>query len=270
MHLPFYQVDSFTRRAFHGNPAGVVPLESWLPDERMQQIAAEASLSETAFVVRTGSPPQQGGSADASYHIRWFTPTVEVDLCGHATLGAAHVLWHHVGERAPRVVFQSRSGPLPVERDGDLTVLDFPSRPGTQIPVSDELASALGRRPAEAYSSHKIMAVFDNKRDVHELAPDMARVAAFDVVGVIVTAPGAGHDFVSRFFAPRVGVPEDPVTGSAHCTLAPYWATRLGKSKVTGHQVSRRGGELFCEVVGDRVKIGGHCVMYLEGRICVS
>ncbi len=266
MQLPFYQVDSFTRRAFHGNPAGVVPLESWLPDERMQQIASEANLSETAFVVRSGGT--SNGKAD--YHIRWFTPSVEVDLCGHATLAAAHVLWHHVGERAHRIAFQSRSGPLPVERDGDLTILDFPSRPGDPIPVTDELAAAFGRRPIEAFKSRDIMAVFENKRDVHEMAPDMARVAAFDAVCLIATAPGAGHDFVSRVFAPRVGIPEDPVTGSAHCTLAPYWAKKLRKPKVTGHQVSKRGGELFCEVVGDRVRIGGHCVMYLEGRICLS
>lgn len=266
MHLQFFQVDSFTRRAFHGNPAGVVPLESWLPDDRMQQIAAEANLAETAFMVRTNG----GSSGEARYHIRWFTPTTEVDLCGHATLAAAHVLWRQIGERASRIVFDSKSGPLPVERDGDLTVLDFPSRPGEPIPVSDELAEAFGRRPVEAFKSRDILAVFDNKRDVHELAPDMARVASFDAVCLIATAPGAGHDFVSRVFAPRVGIPEDPVTGSAHCTLAPYWAKRLNKSKVTGHQVSKRGGELFCEVAGDRVKIGGHCVMYLEGRICVS
>ncbi|MCW5767244.1 MAG: PhzF family phenazine biosynthesis protein [Phycisphaeraceae bacterium] len=266
MHLQFFQVDSFTRRVFHGNPAGVVHLESWLPDERMQQIAAEANLSETAFVVRTGG----SGNGEARYHIRWFTPSVEVELCGHATLAAAHILWHHVGERAPRIVFDSKSGPLPVQREGDLTVLDFPSRPGEPIPVTDELAAAFGRRPTEAFKSRDIMAVFETKREVHEMLPDMSRVAAFDATCIIATAPGAGHDFVSRVFAPRVGIPEDPVTGSAHCTLAPYWAKRLGKSKVTGHQVSRRGGELFCEVAGDRVKIGGHCVMYLEGRICVS
>lgn len=266
MQLPFYQVDSFTRRAFHGNPAAVVPLESWLSDERMQQIASEANLSETAFVVRTGS----AGNGEARYHIRWFTPTVEVDLCGHATLAAAHVLWHHVGERAPRIVFDGKSGPLPVDRKGDQTVLDFPSRPGEAIAVSDELTTALGRRPVEAYKSRDVMAVFEHKRDVHELSPDIAKLAAIDGVCVIATAPGAGHDFVSRVFAPRVGIAEDPVTGSAHCTLAPYWAKKLGKSSVSGHQVSKRGGELFCEVAGDRVRIGGHCVLYLEGRICVS
>ncbi len=266
MHLQFFQVDSFTRRAFHGNPAGVVPLESWLPDERMQSIAAEANLSETAFVVRSAEESE----GEARYHIRWFTPSVEVELCGHATLAAAHVLWHSVGERSHRIVFDSKSGPLPVERRGDLTVLDFPSRPGEPVAVDDALAAALGRRPVEAYKSRDVMAVFENKRDVHELAPDMGRLAEIECVCVIATAPGAGHDFVSRVFAPRVGIPEDPVTGSAHCTLAPYWSKRLGKASVTGHQVSKRGGELFCEMAGDRVKIGGHCVMYLEGRICVS
>lgn len=266
MHLPYFQVDSFTSRAFHGNPAGVVPLEGWLPDERMQEIAAEANLSETAFFIRAGS----ASSEEAPYHIRWYTPSAEVDLCGHATLAAAHVLWHHVGERAPRLLFQSKSGPLPVERKGDVTVLDFPSRPGTPIPVSSQLAEALGKSPIEAYKSRDVMAVFENKRDVHELAPDMAKLAEIDGVCVIATAPGAGHDFVSRVFAPRVGIPEDPVTGSAHCTLIPYWADRLKKHALTAHQVSKRGGELFCELAGDRVKIGGHCVMYLEGRICVA
>jgi PhzF family phenazine biosynthesis protein len=266
MHLRYFQVDSFTRRAFHGNPAAVVVLESWLPDDRMQQIASEANLSETAFVVRTGG----SDNGEARCHIRWFTPTVEVELCGHATLAAAHVLWHCIGERTSRIVFDSKSGPLPVEREGELTVLDFPARAGEPVAASDELVAALGRSPVEVYRSRDVMAVFENKRAVHELAPDMVRLAGIDGVCVIATAPGAGHDFVSRVFAPRVGIPEDPVTGSAHCTLAPYWAKRLGKTAVSGHQVSKRGGELFCEVRGDRVRIGGHCVLYLEGRIGLS
>lgn len=265
MHLRYFHVDAFTSRAFHGNPAGVTLLESWLPDERMQAIAAEANLAETAFVA-----PKQPGGTEARYEIRWFTPRVEVELCGHATLSAAHVLWSQVGERAGRIVFESRSGPLPVTREGDQIVLDFPARPGTPMPVSAELCEALGRRPVEAYRSHKIMAVYESKREVHELAPDMAKIAALDTMGVIATAPGAGHDFVSRFFAPKVGIPEDPVTGSAHCTLVPYWAARLKKDRLTAHQVSRRGGELLCELAGDRVKLGGRAVLYLEGRILVS
>jgi PhzF family phenazine biosynthesis protein len=259
--LPMYLVDAFTRRRFHGNAAGVVVLpKSWLPTETMQAIAAENNQAETAFVLR-GS----GGR----HKIRWFTPTIEMDLCGHATLAAAHVLWDHEKEKAKKLVFSSASGNLPVERRGDLIVLDFPSRPGKPVPVTPAMCAALGRTPVEAYQDRDLMLVFENKREVHELEPDLWKIAQMDALGVIVTAPGAGHDFVSRFFAPRAGVPEDPVTGSAHCTLVPYWAARLKRSIVSGHQVSRRGGELFCELVGKRVHIGGHAVTYFAGTITV-
>lgn len=262
--LPCFHVDAFTRRPFHGNPAAVVLLERrWLPDDLMQLIAAENNLAETAFVL--GSPKA------SKLKIRWFTPTVEVDLCGHATVAAAHVLWTHAGNRAPRVVFSSRSGNLPVMRSrdagGEVITLDFPSRPAKRVRVSDALCAALGRAPAEVWQARDTLAVFENKRDIHELAPDMARLAALDTFGVIVTAPGAGHDFVSRFFAPKQGIPEDPVTGSAHCTLVPYWADRLGKNVLRAHQVSHRARELFCELRGDRVMIGGHAVTYSEGRV---
>ncbi len=269
LRLASFQVDAFTSRRFRGNPAAVVLVEDgWLADDLMQAIAAEHNLSETAFVSPKGGKGTLG--------IRWFTPTVEVDLCGHATLAAAHVLWNHVGLKGDRLVFSSRSGPLPVERlreaGRDLIVLDFPATPPK--PVADAeltaaLAAALGQAPVEVLRSRDLLAVFDNKRDVHELAPDMARLRDLGVYAVIATAPGAGHDFVSRFFAPRQGVDEDPVTGSAHCTLTPYWAKRLGKPILTAHQVSRRGGELFCEDRGHRVRIGGAAVTYLEGRISV-
>ena len=260
--LPMYQVDAFTTRRFHGNPAAVVLLESkWLPDDLMQSIAAENNLAETAFILRSANATKCG--------LRWFTPTVEVDLCGHATVAAAHVLWNHEKVKSDRITFTSRSGNLPVERDGDLIVLDFPSRPGKKVKVTSKLCEALGREPSEAYMARDLMAVFDNKRDVHELEPDLDKLLQLESFGIIVTAPGAGHDFVSRFFAPAQGIDEDPATGSSHCTLVPYWAEELGKTQLTGHQVSHRAGEFFCELKGNRVRIGGHAVTFSKGTITV-
>ena len=264
--LVMYQVDAFTSRLFHGNPAAVVLLEkAWPGDDTMQHIAAENNLAETAFVLprtRKGGVPRFG--------LRWFTPKLEVDLCGHATLAAAHVLWNHEGVKGESLVFDSQSGPLPVDRIGELIVLDFPRRVGLPCAVSDELCFALGKEPAEAYkASGKIMAVYENRRDVYTLRPDMHKIAELGGLGVIVTAPGSGHDFVSRFFAPRAGIDEDPVTGSAHCTLAPYWSRRLKRDALKAHQVSPRGGELWCEDTGQRVRIGGHAVTYLKGLINV-
>ncbi len=261
-----YQVDAFTSRLFHGNPAAVVLLDKkWLADETMQQIAAENHLAETAFVLprsKKGKVPRFG--------LRWFTPKLEVDLCGHGTLAAAHVLWNHEGVKGESLQFESQSGSLPVDRIGELIVLDFPRRVGLPCPVSDELCFALGKEPAEAYkASGKIMAVYENRRDVYTLKPDMHKVADLGGLGVIVTAPGSGHDFVSRFFAPRAGIDEDPVTGSAHCTLAPYWTRRLKRDSLKAHQVSPRGGELWVEDTGQRVRIGGHAVTYLKGVISV-
>ncbi len=264
--LPFFQVDAFTSRLFHGNPAGIVLLEKWLPEATMQMIAAENNLAETAFVTPVGA---KSGRGKARLGIRWFTPKVEVDLCGHATLAAAHVLWRHVGIEAETLLFDSASGPLSVVREGELLVLDFPSRPGRKVDEQRVLAAALGREPTEVYQGEFLMAVFENKRDIHEMDPDFLAIAALMTKGVIVTAPGAGHDFVSRFFAPALGIDEDPVTGAAHCTLTPYWSERLGKKRLTAHQVSARGGELFCELHGDRVHIGGRAVTYLDGRIRV-
>ena len=262
MTLPMFQVDAFTSRRFHGNPAAVVLLEGkWLPDDLMQSIAAENNLAETAFILRGKNPALSG--------LRWFTPSVEVDLCGHATVAAAHVLWNHEKVKSKRIIFTSRSGKLPVEQDGDRIVLDFPSRPGKKIKITPRLCDALGREPVEAYMARDLMAVFDNKRDVHELQPDFAKLTALEPFGFIATAPGAGHDFVSRFFAPAQGINEDPATGSSHCTLIPYWAEELGKTHLTSHQVSHRAGEFFCELKGNRVRIGGHAVTFSKGTITV-
>jgi PhzF family phenazine biosynthesis protein len=257
VRIPIYQVDAFTGRLFAGNPAAVCPLETWLEAPQMQSIAAENNLSETAFFVRNGE----------SYDLRWFTPACEVDLCGHATLASAFVVFEILDPAAKLVRFQTRSGELRVSRDGDLLTMDFPARPPQPCDPSPALAAALGKPPRELGAARDYLAVYDSEDDVRSLAPDMRAVAALDRFAVIVTAPGRHADFVSRFFAPAHGVDEDPVTGSAHCTLIPYWAERLGKTKLHALQVSARGGELWCELKGGRVTISGRAVRYLEGTI---
>jgi PhzF family phenazine biosynthesis protein len=259
MKLPIYQIDAFTSRLFSGNPAAVVLLEKWLPDATLQNIAAENNLSETAFVI-----PRQDISP-----LRWFTPAIEVDLCGHATLAAGHVLFNSIHAGAAKISFSTQSGILHVERAGERLSLDFPNRPGKPVPVSDELIGALGAKPRECLLARDLLAVFDDETIVQNLRPDFARLAAIDVFAVIVSAPGKTADFVSRFFAPRGGIAEDPVTGSAHCTLTPYWADRLKKSNLSARQLSPRGGELDCEPRGDRVMISGQAVEYLRGEITV-
>ena len=257
MRIPYYHVDAFASSRFTGNPAGVCPLSSWLPDETLQEIAAENNLSETAFFVG-----RQG-----AYELRWFTPTTEVDLCGHATLAAASVIFRHLGYAGEKVRFSSRSGELAVERSGDLLVLDFPARPGAPCPTPPALSEALGREPLEVWQARDYVAVYATPEEIVALRPDMALLGELDCLGTIVTAPGVEVDFVSRFFAPAVGIPEDPVTGSAHCTLVPYWAGRLGRQRLTARQLSARGGELYCELAGERVRIGGRAVTYLTGEI---
>ena len=257
MKLPLYQVDAFTGRLFGGNPAAVVPLEEWLPDTILAAIAAENNLSETAFVLPRQDPAP----------LRWFTPAVEVDLCGHATLATAHVLFQHLLPGRDRVAFSTRSGTLTVTRQGELLSMDFPARPASAVQISADLVAALGARPSEAYRARDLMAVFDSESAVRDLQPDFERVSALDTFALIVTAPGTEVDFVSRFFAPAKGIPEDPVTGSAHCTLMPYWAERLGKTRLSARQLSRRGGELYCTLRGDRVDIAGRAVEYLRGEI---
>ena len=258
MKLPLFQIDAFASRVFAGNPAAVVPLDTWIDDATLQGIATENNLAETAFLV--------GGQGE--YEIRWMTPAAEVDLCGHATLAAAWVVFNVLEPGRTEVVLRSKSGPLGVVAEGDRLALDFPSRPPRPSAAQTQpLGAALGRAPSLALSSRDLMAVYDREEDVRDLTPDMRKVAAFDVTGVIATAPGNECDFVSRFFAPAFGIPEDPVTGSAHCTLVPYWAKRLGKTTLRARQISPRGGELFCELRGDRVEIAGRAVKYLEGEI---
>ena len=222
MKLPIYQIDAFTNRLFGGNPAAVVTLERWLPDDVLLAIAAENNLSETAFVV----------PRDDRAPLRWFTPTVEVDLCGHATLAAGHVLFAYHYPSLETLSFESRGGVLTVKRDGDRLSLDFQARPGTRIEVSDALTSTIGAHPREAYVARDILAIFDSEATVRGLRPNFEPVAALDAFAVIVSAPGSDVDFVARFFGPRAGIAEDPVTGSAHCTLVPYWSTRLGRTKL--------------------------------------
>jgi len=273
MKIPLWQVDAFASRPFTGNPAAVCPLEAWLADDVMQAIAAENNLSETAFFV-----PRSGGDFD----LRWFTPAVEVELCGHATLASAWVVLHEMAPGRERVVFHTKSGPLTVTRDGDRLRMDLPARPPRPAEASPELAAALGRAPVTTLRARDPLAVFERAEDVRALAPDMAALAALKTgTGVIVTAPGTGADadvdFVSRFFAPAKGIPEDPVTGGAHTTLVPYWAGRLGKPVLRARQVSARGGELACmleggardgvEAGGGRVVLGGRAVVVLRGTM---
>jgi len=257
MRIPYYEVDAFTNRTFSGNPAGVCVLKEWLPDAMLQNIAAENGLSETAFLTRK----------DDFFELRWFTPVVEVDLCGHATLASAFVLFSELGHHGERVQFQTRSGRLTASRRGGGVELDFPSRPPAPCSCPQELADGLHSQPQAVLKSRDYMAVYESEAAVAALAPDMGLLARLACLGVIVTAPGKEAGFVSRFFAPRVGVPEDPVTGSAHCSLIPYWAKRLGKTELFARQLSRRGGELHCRDAGERVIIGGEAVIYCKGEV---
>lgn len=258
MRLPLYQVDAFADRLFAGNPAAVCPLEAWLPDEVMQAIAAENNLPETAFFVPEGD----------SWRLRWFTPTIEVDLCGHATLASAYVISRFLTPDCDRIAFRTeKAGELAVTRDGELLALDFPAWPPAPCAAPPGLGAALGREPTAVRAARDYLAIYDAPDRVAALTPDFAALAKLDRA-VIVTAPGKGEiDFVSRFFAPVMGVDEDPVTGSTHCTLIPYWAERLGKSRLQARQLSRRGGSLVCELRGERVSIAGRAVLYLTGAI---
>jgi PhzF family phenazine biosynthesis protein len=258
MLVPLYQVDAFASRRFTGNPAAVVLLEDFPEDSRLQAIAAENNLAETAFLV-----PHRG-----DFSLRWFTPTVEVPLCGHATLASAAVVLERLEPRREKVIFHTASGALAVVRTATGYVMDFPARPMAPTPVSDALVGALGLRPQESYEDQfNYLALLEEADHVRRLQPDLAAVARLDRSGLIVTAPGDnGYDFVSRYFAPAKGIPEDPVTGGAHCALAPFWAGRLNKSDFRAFQASQRGGELLCRVAGRRVELEGSCVFYLEGR----
>jgi PhzF family phenazine biosynthesis protein len=262
--ITLYQVDAFTDRTFGGNPAAVCPLEGWLPDATLQAIAAENNLSETAYFV-----PENGG-----YRLRWFTPAIEVALCGHATLASAYVIAHHIDPAMEKVVFHSKSGPLTVTRSGEVFTLDFPSEPPQPFADDGKVAEALGIVPQEVLKAPKVdggkmMAVLACEAEVRGAEPNLEKVKNLPGDGLIITAPGDKVDFVSRYFAPHAGIPEDPVTGSAHCVLTPYWAKRLGKAKLTARQVSARGGDLTVEDRGARTLISGQVSPYLEGRIRV-
>jgi PhzF family phenazine biosynthesis protein len=262
--LPIYQVDAFTDRLFGGNPAAVVVLDAFPDTALMHVIAAENNLSETAFLV----------PHDGQYRLRWFTPVVEMPLCGHATLASAAVVMERLEPGRTEVVFDTASGPLPVRRSATGYVLNFPARTLVPVAAPPGLAAALGCHPHELldvlYDGFGYTAVLADARAVRELTPDFGAIARLARPGLAVTAPGDGdYDCVSRYFAPAKGVPEDPVTGSAHCALAPYWGERLGKTTLRAFQASRRGGELACRLVDGRVELEGGCVLYLEGRITV-
>ena len=260
MELRLYQIDAFADRLFSGNPAAVCPLEAWLPDETMQKIAFENNLSETAFYVRT----------DRGFHIRWFTPAVEVALCGHATLATAYVIFTHDRHPGDTIELASKSGPLKVRREGELLVLDFPAGRPAPAPAPPGLVEALGRVPVETLKgTTDYLIVYETEEDVATLTPNIPDLGRVDARGIVVTAPGRQVDFVSRFFAPRVGVAEDPVTGSAHTMLTPYWSARLGKPVLSAMQLSKRQGWLRCRLAGDRVEIAGRAVPYLAGTISI-
>ena len=258
MRTPIFQLDAFTSRRFAGNPAAVMPLNAFLGDDVLQAIAAENNLAETAFLVPEGG----------DYRLRWFTPTTEVPLCGHATLASAAVVMERLEPGRRQVVFHSASGPLTVRRTATGYVMDFPARPSQPVPAPPGLAAALGAVPAEVVvDAFNYLVLLASAREVRGLTPDIAAIARIDRSGVIVTAPGdESYDFVSRYFAPAKGIPEDPVTGGAHCALAPYWAARLGKTEFRAFQASKRGGEVVCRLAGNRVELEGSCVFYLEGE----
>ncbi|MGB8013021.1 MAG: PhzF family phenazine biosynthesis protein [Terriglobales bacterium] len=259
MRVPIFQIDAFTTRRFAGNPAAVMPMDRFPDDAMLQAIAAENNLSETAFLVPEGG----------DYRLRWFTPATEVPLCGHATLASAAVVMERLAPGRSSVAFNTASGPLKVKRAGKGYVMDFPVRTSEHVVAPPGFAEALGSTPIEVcVNAFNYMALLESAQTVRELAPDMATLARMDRAGVIVTAAGNGvYDFVSRYFAPAKGIAEDPVTGAAHCMLAPYWAHRLGKTEFRAFQASRRGGEIVCRLSGERVELEGTCVFYLEGEV---
>ncbi len=256
MTLPIYQVDAFTSALFGGNPAAVCPLQEWLPDHTMQKLAAENNLSETAFFVKEGT----------DYHIRWFTPEFEIDLCGHATLASAHVIFEHLQHASDVIRFNCKSGLLEVHRMGDKIQLNFPSRMPQQITAPDDLLKGFNIAPSRVLKSRDFFLVYEDEKYIKQLVPDFTYLNKMDVVGIIVTAPGREVDFVSRFFVPNSVIGEDPVTGSSHCSLIPYWAKELNKETLTAKQVSPREGHLICELKGDRVTMAGNAVLYLKGE----
>ena len=261
MALPIYQVDAFASKLFGGNPAAVVPLEKWLDDKTMLNIAAENNLAETAFIIKENN----------FYHIRWMTPTVEVPLCGHATLASAYVIFNHIDKNITSVKFQSKSGELVVNKKGDLLELDFPTSKPKEVERPKEILECFGIEPIEILTTDfYLLVVFDSEEFIRTYRPKIDLIRKIHPDAVIITAKGKECDFVSRMFAPNSGIDEDPVTGSAHTVLTPYWSEKLGKKKLTARQISNRGGELFCEDAGDRVKIAGKAELYLTGNIYLN
>ncbi len=259
MKIPYYHIDAFSNKPFRGNPAGVCPLQEWLPDEILQKIAYENKHAETAFFV----------SHNGYFDLRWFTPNLEVDLCGHATLAAGFVIFKYLKFSDQVIKFKSKSGLLTVEREGELLILDFPSRPPIPCEIPEALEKGLGRAPLEVRRSRDYFSVYGSQTDILNIKPDMEWLSQLDCLGIIVTAPGDKVDFVSRFFAPKAGIPEDPVTGSSHTVLVPYWAGRLGRTSFTACQASARGGVLYLRLDGDRVRIAGGAVTVIKGKILV-
>jgi PhzF family phenazine biosynthesis protein len=261
MRIPIYQVDAFSSQVFAGNPAAICPLAQWLPEATMQSIAAENNLSETAFFVRR---------PDGTYDLRWFTPAVEIDLCGHATLASAWVLFNEICTEVNHVQFWTKSGELVVERRGDILAMNFPARRPQPVDACDGLLKAIGGEPQLVLAARDYLLVYETEAEVRALQPDMGALLKIDKFAVIVSAPGDTCDFVSRFFAPAKGVPEDPVTGSAHSTLIPYWSSVLKKGVLHARQISARGGELFCRMMGDRVEMAGRGALFLKGEILIA
>ncbi len=261
MTYPIYQVDAFTDKLFGGNPACVVPLDKWLPNEQLKLIAAENAVPETAFFIPDGK----------GFHLRWFTPDIEMDLCGHATLASAHVLFKHMSYNGNAILFNTQSGELVVEREGSLLILDFPSRMPSPSMLPEVLMDGLNIKPKEIYKARDYVLVYDDEEAVQQIKPDREKFDRInlDPGGVIVTAPGKTVDFVSRFFTPQASIFEDPVTGSAHCSLAPFWAQRLGKTELTAMQLSQRCGKLICSVFNNRVRLKGTAVTYMHGSISI-
>ncbi|OPJ59489.1 PhzF family phenazine biosynthesis protein [Clostridium chromiireducens] len=260
MKIKMYQVDAFTEEIFKGNPAAICILEEWIDENLMQNIASENNLSETAFCI----------IKDDICELRWFTPEEEIDLCGHATLATAYVIFEVLNYPKNSVKFETKSGILTVEKDGENITMEFPSREGIEVAITEQLIQGLGKEPKEVYKSRDLMAVYDNEQDIIDLQPNMEGLKLIDAFGIIVTAKGESSDFVSRYFAPLCGVPEDPVTGSAHCTLVPYWSKVLEQNKMIAHQLSRRGGLLVCEYTGEKVKISGKAKLFFKGEIFID
>ncbi|NRY64060.1 PhzF family phenazine biosynthesis protein [Clostridium beijerinckii] len=259
MRIPIYQIDAFTNELFRGNPAAVCPLEQWIDDTIMQKIARENNLSETAFFIKKGD----------LYELRWFTPEFEIDLCGHATLAAAYVIFEYLEKDLNDISFNTKSGVLKVVKKNTLLSMIFPSREGKKCDVTKEFVEALGKKPFELYKSRDYMAVFEKEEDIRNIKPNMQKLKEINAFGIIVTAKGSDVDFVSRYFIPNSAISEDPVTGSAHCTLIPYWRKILNKDKFVARQLSNRSGILYCRDLNDKVEISGEAVLYLKGYINV-